>query len=195
VADILRLVVNPDIQGPAHEFNPIKLRNGLLRILGRMEPHETKASLAAITALRDFGTINLPTLTEVVFELTPSSLPREIADKELTPFLGGSTLHVGVVVTVLVPATSSTSTVVSSSSVVTTSALTVLANKDGTAMKLSVLEFADGTGCFGWLLVDDNAAAFGASVVSLENVGLDKEKIIQYYVSLGVLSFVTQDPM
>jgi hypothetical protein len=176
VADILCLVVNPDIQGPAHKLNSIKLRNGLLRILGRMEPHKTKASLAAITALRDFGTINLPTLTEVVFELTPSSLPREISNEELTPLLGGSTLHVGVVVTVLVSSPSSTSTVVSSSSVVTTSSFAVLANKDGTAVKLSVLEFADGTGCFSWLLVDDNSAAFGAPVVSLENVGLDKRR-------------------
>mmetsp|Transcript_12548 Transcript_12548/g.26541 ORF Transcript_12548/g.26541 Transcript_12548/m.26541 type:complete len:506 (-) Transcript_12548:216-1733(-) len=50
--------------------------------------------------------------------------------------------------------------------------LAVFANEDGTSIELSVLKFADGARGFLGFLVEDNSAAFGAAVVSLENVGL-----------------------
>ena len=63
--------------------------------------------------------------------------------------------------------------------------LAILTDKDGTSMKLGVLEFANGTGGFGWLLVDDDAAALGTAVVSLENVSLFfEEQFITSDISL-----------
>ena len=67
---------------------------------------------------------------------------------------------------------SASSAVVSSSPVVSPALLAVFADEDGTAVELGVLELADGAGGFGRFLVDDDAAAFGAAVVSLEHVGL-----------------------
>ena len=166
---LLSLVVDPDIQGPSHELNSIELRNGLLRILGRVEPNKTKSPLTSITAFGNFSTINLSTLTEVVFEFTPSSFPGKVSNKELTSLLGGSTLHVRVVVTVVVSTSASTM----ESSPVVSALFAVFTDKDGTSVKLGVLELTDGTGSFGGLLVDDDTAALGASVVSLENIGLD----------------------
>ena len=49
---------------------------------------------------------------------------------------------------------------------------TVFADKYGTTVELGVLEFADGAGGFLGFLVDDDATAFGAAVVSFENIGL-----------------------
>ena len=46
-----------------------------------MEADESESLLLSIAAFRDLSTVNVTTLTEVILELTPSSLPREIANE------------------------------------------------------------------------------------------------------------------
>lgn len=71
--------------------------------------------------------------------------------------------------TILIPS----STVVPTSTSVVPPLFTVFADKDGAAMELGVLEFTDGTGSFSWLLVDNDTAAFGATIISFENISLE----------------------
>ena len=54
--------------------------------------------------------------------------------------------------------------------VVSSSLFIVLVDKNGVTMELSVLEFTNGKSGFRWLLVDDNAATLGRTIVVFENV-------------------------
>jgi hypothetical protein len=128
-----------------------------------MESHKTETPLPSIATFSDFSTINFTALTEVVFEFTPPSFPRKVPNKELASFFSGGALHVGVIMAILVP---SATFVVSTTMVVSSSLLTVLADKNGATMELGVLEFTNGTGSFGWFLVDDNATALGTTIVA-----------------------------
>jgi hypothetical protein len=166
----LSLVVNPNIQRPAHEIDSIQLTNGSLSILCGMEPNKSKSPLPPIVTLGNLSTINLATLTKVIFELPPTSLPGEVANKELTSFLGGASLHVGGIVGTLVVEPTAAVTVVGTSASATL--LAILTDKDGTSVEFRVLEFTDGTLGFVGLLVENDSAAFGAAIASFEDVGL-----------------------
>ena len=89
-------------------------------------------------------------------------------------------LLVVVVMRTTVVASSTTTTMVTSSStaaVVTSPLFTILANKDRTAIELSVLEFANGTSSFVWLLVENNTASFGTIIIRFENIGLVGKRV------------------
>mmetsp|Transcript_4587 Transcript_4587/g.10177 ORF Transcript_4587/g.10177 Transcript_4587/m.10177 type:complete len:423 (+) Transcript_4587:375-1643(+) len=135
-----------------------------------MEPNKSKSPLPPIVTLGNLSTINLATLTKVIFELPPTSLPGEVANKELTSFLGGASLHVGGIVGTLVVEPTAAVTVVGTSASATL--LAILTDKDGTSVEFRVLEFTDGTLGFMGLLVENDSAAFGAAIASFEDVGL-----------------------
>ncbi len=167
VGDVsLNLVVQTNLDRPSHELHPIQLPNGGLRILRTVEPDQTESPLPSIASLGDLRAIDVATLTEMILEIPPTSLPGEISHEELTSLLGGLTVHetgvaMVVVVASMVPV------------MVTVPALfAILADEDGTSVELGVLEFADGAGGFLGFLVEDDSAAFRASVVSLEDIGL-----------------------
>jgi hypothetical protein len=157
-----------------------------------MKTNHTEPLLPSIWTLCHLGTIDTSTLTKVIFEIAPSGSPGEISHVKLTSLFRGGTRHEistgatvvvvavsKVVVVVIATSTASSSTIVVSKSTATTSTrggFTILTNKDWTTIQFRILEFTNGTLGFFGALVDDDSAAFGSTVVALENVGLEERK-------------------
>mmetsp|Transcript_29291 Transcript_29291/g.45306 ORF Transcript_29291/g.45306 Transcript_29291/m.45306 type:complete len:324 (-) Transcript_29291:659-1630(-) len=154
-----------------------------------MKTNHTKPLLPSIWTFRHLGTINTSTLTKVILKITPSGTPGEIADIQLTSLFRRGTGHeistgatvvvvaVSKVVVVVIATSTASSTIVVSKSTTTTATtsrggFTILTNKDWTTIQFRILEFTNGTLGFFGALVDDYSAAFGSTVVALENVSL-----------------------
>jgi len=80
--------------------------------------------------------------------------------------------------TTIVIALKATSSVLLTMETMTTTAtatlLAIFTDQYASAIELGVLELTNGTRCFMCLLVEDNAAALGASIFRFENVRLER---------------------
>ncbi len=178
------LVVQPNLQLPSHELRPVQCIDGVGGVPRVAISDRAIPPLATVGALCDLGAIDVAVLAEVILELAPTGLPREVPDEELTSVRDGDAgggesgtllllLRVSAArITAAIGVSVASGILVMVSTAAAAALLAILAYVDGTAVQLRILELAYRASDLVRFLIQHDAASLGSAVGRFDDVGL-----------------------